>query len=109
MPKFIPLDKDGQQIDELKVSAELLQDLYITMVCALDNNPSTKRFENDIESMKSHFSDPEKFDKWLEYLKTIKTMDETDDHINFMLEDWIDTWYISDFIDQQFKIANIIF
>lgn len=99
MPVLIPLDENGNSIEEIKLTDFDLQEIYSTLLMGLDYNPQDDKF--DIKDLLSYIPEPT-YEKWLTRLKKINA----NEPMSFTLEDWLNEWYICDFIgDTKIKIA----
>lgn len=105
MPIFIPLE-NTHEIDRIEISSFDLQELKSIVMMALDHNPSDPKFAESMQQAVPLLGQST-IDTWLVYLQTITTDGETPESINFVIEDWIDTWRIADFIDIVWPIARI--
>lgn len=90
------------------VDEDKLYQIYGLLLTALDSNPSCAAFLDAIQPVRAVLGcELEPFNCWVERLQKIKTEIERDDVMCFTLEDWIDTWYIADFVDARFPILKL--
>lgn len=83
-----------------------LRELYTIIMMALDHNPSEIEFRDKMMPAKVLIGNVN-WAKWMLFLQTITTKGERPGYMNFLIEDWITNWYITDFIDKKILIARI--
>ena len=81
--------------------------LYETLIMALDYNPSTEMFASRIAVVHDIIDGrKDDIDLWITALQKITTKVERPGSMCFVLEDWLDEWYIADFIDQRYLVLK---
>lgn len=100
---FNPIDKNEKKTTIIDLS---VLDIYLCFQRALDWNPSTPEFQTYIQNLKPHIRDADVADWWFEKLSKIVSPDDNPTGMNYILEDWIEDWYISDFIDARYPILH---
>jgi hypothetical protein len=100
-----PISKEKIATFEISIDKQI--EIYEVFMLALDYNPSTEEFAKRIMKLKYILNcDDEILEKWITSLQKITTKNENPNHMCFILEDWIDEWYIADFIDQRFLVIT---
>ncbi len=101
MPTFCPINEHGEIISELPMNNGDLLNLYSAILMSLDHNPDDPAF--DASEIASFFN-KEVFNAWFSWIKKI----HGEERMSFTIEDWLDEWYICDFVGTfRVKIAVI--
>jgi len=101
---FTPLN-NSVGIADIALTIDELHDLRDTVQTALNYNPGSKEFAQAMEPARSQLGAA--WDPWMLELQNIHTDGECEQNINFMFEDWISSWRISDFIDLVWTVARV--
>ena len=102
---FTPIDGD-RTIANVQMTIDELHELRNTLQMALDYNPSTSDFVQAMQPARVQLG-PAAWASWMISLQKIRTEGECEGKINFMFEDWISSWRVSDFIDRTWTCAKV--
>lgn len=97
------------EMGKFTVDTKNLYQIYEILIMALDHNPSTAKFAELMQPIQKFVDDPVLFSAWIIELQKIKTEVERPDAMCFTFEDYIDEWFIVDFIDQRFLVLRLIY
>lgn len=102
-----PLTKN--ELGKFTIDTKNLYKIYEILMMALDTNPQSETFAKKMQEMIQYIDDPVLFQQWLTAVQKITTEVERADVMCFTLEDYIDEWYVADFIDARFLIIKLVY
>lgn len=94
-------------IGECNITEMECYSIYKIILRATDYNPSTSEFRKRFCAARPILNEPEWFDAWVDAIAQIKQENENPKAMCYILEDHIEEWRISHFVDASYKIVEL--